>query len=970
MKRIISIIALFILTANIFGTLVVNAAEPETTNGVCEEFCLKVGIYNQDNYNGNKKITRGEFTEVLSGILNLETVTVERNKWEELGFEADNIGETNILFKDVDITHPNYASIKAVVDAGYMKGIAENLFGPELYMTDTQAYKVLLDLAGYSKLAERLGGYPSGYTSIVSDKGINKGIKTDENGYVTYSELSEIIYNMLDVSVMEFDYEIDSYTYQENNDYTFMNHVMGMKKERGFLVDNGYTAIDGESEIPENAVKVGNVTAQLSAENEYMKDYIGREVDLYYKFNDEADEDDNEAVFINIRANDEVITFEAEDFIGYDGKQIRYYNENNREKYISLSNMQYMIYNNESIGKFTEDTFKFYDGEITVIPKSLNENTVIVIKSIEYAYVNTVNKTEEIIYNKIDNYEKIINFSEYDKVVILSAEGEEKSINDILSGNVLEIIRNSEILRITICSDSVAGYNVTSVQENDDGKTLLVGGEKNYIVTKQYSSAGNKMAFKHGKSYTLYLNSNGEVVWAESGSGSYQVGYLIKSSIDEEGEKSIIRICGMDGKVSVYSCDEKVKISDTEGVEHRNMTAEGINTLLAGARDVIRFKLNGEGLVNYIELPMNRVPDVEDRLHKLIDTSDVTGTYMYTWGGNSGFGFQITYEEDVSILKIPKDLSEYDEYKSVTPLQVFEGSNSDRRFIAYSSKQNSFVAEYIIAKSLDNEVEKLTTERSYLAVESVNDVLNSDDEVMTEIKGYLVYGNKTEVNVKNVVFYCDSDKLEVIKNMPDLYWSTDASGKLNSYALKPGDIIRLAYDENNYITLAELVFRPSITNPEFPNGAKGAMPGSIGYFDEGSIYTNPAVINNQGVLQKNHLVAAIKAHSENTVGLGWVNDKDGQIYQITGQDLTVSAYDPSKVAFPGNNQGRYIIQHFRIPDPSKLIYINYKNGKVTEMRPATASDIMTYQDVGVNCSRILMNWYWATGLHAFVINGQ
>lgn len=75
-----------------------------------------------------------------------------------------------------------------------------------------------------------------------------------------------------------------------------------------------------------------------------------------------------------------------------------------------------------------------------------------------YAYVNVVNKTEEIIYNKIDNYDKIIKLTDYDKVVILSFAGEEKSINDIFSGNVLEIVKKSDILRIKICSDSVVEY--------------------------------------------------------------------------------------------------------------------------------------------------------------------------------------------------------------------------------------------------------------------------------------------------------------------------------------------------------------------------------------------------------------------------------------------------------------------------------------------------------------------------------
>ena len=976
MKRIISVLSAFLLTSTAFSGFVL-ADEEAVSVTAQEEFCFKTGIFTKTDYNKDKKLTRGDFTEVIANLCNLEVIKVDESQWNDLMYGEGSTEDSGVLFEDVDRVHPDYATIKAVVKAGYMKGISESLFGPELYITENQVYKVLFDMIGYKSLAELSGGYPAGYIAISSEQGVGSNVRADKNGYLTYGELSKIIYNMLDVQVMEFDYSSDaSYVYSENENKTFMNHVMGIEVETGFLTDNGYTAFDGESEIPADYVKVGAVQAKISAESEYMRDFLGQYVELYYKY-DDKDEYNNESVYmIPKQTSNEVYSFRADDFISYKDNTIKYYNENGREKNISLSPLQYLVVNNEATGDIREDNFKFDDGKITVIPQSVNGKTVIVVESVEYAFVNTTNSTENSIYNKLSNFQTITKLDSYENVAINFANGDSATLEDIKPSVVLEIVRNSKDIKITISASAVSNYNITNITENDDGKTVISNGEVNYIVSKQYSKASNKVNFKTSKNYTIYLNSKNEVVWVDTKTTNYSVAYLLKAWVDDTGDKALMKVCSMDAAFSTYTLDEKVKISDTEGKEHKGILAEEIVTLI-NKNELIRFKVNDNGLVTYIELPLNEVPAQNDRLHKVVDNSNSTGTLIYQWGGG-GFGGSLSYVNNVPVLRIPANLSDVKKFEKTTPLGAFEGNNNTRPFVAYSTLNNDFIAEYIIALPKKNEIDSIKDGRDFLAVQSINDVIDEDDQMIKEIKGYLVYGTKTSVAVKNVTMYCAADELEIVQNMRDIYHNAVVAYNAknnknektndNEYELKPGDIIRLKYDEYNYIALAELVFRPTLTNPASPEGVKGALAGSSGYFVPGKFDSNPIALES-GIYTPNK--GKNITGMEFRLALSFVNAKYDNVLQVTTQDLSVAPYDKNQGYNPNTNPtGRYMVDALQISSIPSLIYIEYNNGKVVEMRNAQASDIRSYEEVGADCSRLLHNWYWGGGIHGFVINGN
>ena len=950
MSKKISAVVLLVMLINLFGQCMVSSAEQDNKISIPEEFCFENKFFDKTDYNADAIVSRGEFTEILAKIAGLNVVAVEQDKWSEYVYEGSVQEGDGTLFNDVDTSHPYYASIKAVVDAKYMKGISDKLFAPDVNMTVKQAYTVFLNMINYEELAYLEGGYGK----IASNLDLTKGVTVSDSDYISYKNLATLIYNLLDV---------ESYNYRFTETKTFMNDILDMKVVQGMLTDNGYTSITGPSEIKDSCIKVGDTIIKVPVEKEYMRNYIGTQVKVYYTY-DESDEENNTAVYMITDMGTESFTFDSSDFQNYTGTSIKYL-KNGKSKNITLTNIQYMIYNNEAVKTFDKNTFLFGAGEITVIPESYNGKSLIIINSIEYAYVNHVDTKRNEIHNKLNAFDDVLVLDNYEDVTITDAEGAEKQLSDIAQGNILEVVRNSDRINIKVTTITEKNFYVNGVEDNDKNTQTIHGDNDTYDLSSQYFKDKNKIKIEPGKFYDIYLTSKNEIIWAELRTGDFQVGYLIRTAYDPDTQETAIIVSNMDGNVIRVDFAEKFTINDRKGERHRNPKEETIKEVLVGQNDLIRYTLNKDGFLNYIELPMDKLPDTNDRLHKIVDADDTSkwgGTRYPYQRGSLGFGGALGTVSTVKVLKVPNsaNIRDYTKYKKTTLAESFVGSDNSRRFIAYTTKRNTFAAEYIIAKSYENEVPALKDKRDFFVVDEITTaVLDEFDTVGMKITGYLVYGTKSDVAKKEMTLYCDDTNYDVVEKMPDLYHSTDKSGKVNEYKLQSGDIIRLAYDETNTIQVAELVFRHTLAHPG-SKSTKGTLAGSIGYYDEKNVYSNPVVIDENGNLKAG--VAKYIVGTDFRLAMSWVNDKVEDVYQVTTQDLSESAFDPA-----GGN-GKYMIDIMGI-SPTSMILVEYENGKVSEIRAATAQDIRTKVDAGSRCSRIIHNWYWGTGLHGFVING-
>jgi len=100
-------------------------------------------------------------------------------------------------FSDVRASHWASREIKFFTDTGVFNGYGDGRFGPEDFVTYEQTLKILVEGMGFGKEAESKGGYPTGYRMVAVEKGLSKGITSEEEKNFN----REIVAKLLDAAL-------------------------------------------------------------------------------------------------------------------------------------------------------------------------------------------------------------------------------------------------------------------------------------------------------------------------------------------------------------------------------------------------------------------------------------------------------------------------------------------------------------------------------------------------------------------------------------------------------------------------------------------------------------------------------------------------------------------------------------------------------------------------------------------------
>jgi hypothetical protein len=105
---------------------------------------FSLGVMDGDSkyFNPRTLITRAEFARALVKACGLEEDTTIKKPRSRKEVQDD------IIFSDVDPTHPNYSYIKKVLELGIMNGTGYNTFSPEEPITKAQAVTIIIRALG------------------------------------------------------------------------------------------------------------------------------------------------------------------------------------------------------------------------------------------------------------------------------------------------------------------------------------------------------------------------------------------------------------------------------------------------------------------------------------------------------------------------------------------------------------------------------------------------------------------------------------------------------------------------------------------------------------------------------------------------------------------------------------------------------------------------------------------------------
>lgn len=894
---------------------------------------------NNVEYNSQKIVTRAEYAAILANLLRID---------------CSNNQETASGFEDVDSGNSYVNEINAIVERQYMEGISEKLFAPEQNLTLTQAVKVLADMMGYKVRAAEDGGYPEAYKKYAQTLGLVKGINVGFNDYVKQKDIALLIYNALDARTLNVVYDGSSKNLMTDEDKTFMTEVLRLDKITGTLTDNGVTGIYHASAIGQDSIIVENILIGINQETNYVRDFIGRSVVCYITQDDEPT-----LIYANLSGRDDSVTFDIGDFENYTSSAISYYN-GSRTVTKQLADNAVMIYNGAAMEAFDKNIFNFENGSVTLVSNNSAAELIIVEKH-DYMHVSTVDTENEIIYSSLIGNDKragAFDKKDYDYCAVYNSDGSQIAFGEIAIGSVVDIVANKPAARITVVNNKIEGFTVKSINEKD-GKTYISNGSEEYVISNEYLNSPYAGRIEVNVTYTMWLGTGNLVVWLKKGDETASIGYVVKSYREDVSEKNIIKLYDLSGKMVRYELNDKVTVLNSDEKKGSYKADNVRSGLLNGYEGVIKYKLNSENIITYIEFPTDN-KSANGQLHKIYDQKTDNGT----WTGDGGFQGLWFYDNNTKFISVPADKSNDRLYENVSlsgAVNKYQNANT-RDSVAYTSKPNSVIAEYVVFLEEKVEAAIVGDKKIYVVVESISEEINDDDEIILKITGTKAERGKCErvemYSRPDAVTEADGSAHSAFENITDSM-RTKENGELKRYNVETGDIIRCIYDDRYYVSAADLAWRMTESNPTSQNGRKGWIIGSNGYHIKGEKNGNPYGILSNGNLQpySEHFMAEQSCR----ITYGTVIRVEDGIVQMTTADLT----DPGTNI--DNISSDFAFYNVNL-EGAAVVAADYDGKKITS-KVGSADDIKSYENVGSDCSRILIINHWGVYIVALIING-
>lgn len=903
------------------------AAEETGTNGYtkAERFMIGTGIFDMD-YSPNKEITRGEFAAILTNALHIADPDYESGNTDSTAALGDSGEEVQIYdgtFRDVDASHPYYSEILEVCGRGLMVGVSDNLFAPEYGITLKEVQKVIVSMLGYNIQAVQYGGYPKGYITTAANLGLLKGVGSDENSVVTQKMIINILYNALDVKLLVNE---TFYKYTESDD-TFMTGVLMIGKTVGVMADNGYTSINGASGIAVGSVKVGDIAAEPKNSIANAREYIGRRVEMYYSMPDNYGK--NVAVYIAPLESDDVITFDIRDFISFDGNTVSFEKDNKPYKKRVGKNAT-MIINNETYKIFDENSFKFKDGDVTIITGNDGYCTIIANKY-EYAIISSIDDISMRAYNKLkgEGTNSVIDFSgsdvDEDCITVLDENNQTLRFSDLAVGDTLNIRRSKNYMIVERINNTLSDFLIKSIRTDGKGEIYSSDNEE-YTASRVYETLSNREKFTAGMKCKLYFNKFDEIIWIESGEDNQDglMGIITMADSFEEDETRIVKLYTQQGKIEKFNSGEKLLLNG-----QRKKFDDILIRLKAAIGELVIYKTDEGGILTEIILPNSFGEDDGNGWYELVPE----GRYYFE-GQGLALSTLFFSGDDTVKFTIPESESEYRDEKKFSVNSIAFSGDTYYTVRAYARNKNDVIADAIVLRREAASGGTVKDGEAFI-ISSILETINEDDEICRKITGYRF---KIAQDAKYEEYYIAEDAKMV--GFGEVGEEIDPNGDVNSVGprnyneLQNGDIIYFNTNSRDEIETIRIAYDCS-TKKAFNAG-------------RGSDFYDPNVVG--------------YASSVNTTWAGTIISRYNDGVKIARN------YKPQSIDYSNFADYQENVVASQIRNPNSIMLVDM-SGKKADIRTGTFDDIVSYEDTGdadIACDIVVLA-YWRSYNYGTII---
>ena len=754
-----------------------------------EEFLKALGIIAED-VDASETVTRGKAAFYVARMMGT-TYTNTQYKG---------------VFADVPQSNEYALAIETLADLGIVSGDGNYNYRPDDNLTYYEAACMFSAVLGYGVTGD-IGTRAYEY---VNRNQIFDGVKAKYD-FVNFSDLFMMIYNALHSGVLEQVTYGSKIEYKlSDDDILFKN--FGILYAYGTVIKNDLTYLWTTQDADQDTLELdmgddGILTVDLSKARPDTNDILGKYVTLYYYPNSTTKK--LEYVYHEVEDSDKIYSFAFTQLnlnkSDIDAGEIYYYNDNDDEKKLTLSEDCALIYNNAVYKSHTLDlsTLKGKVGMVELIDYDSNKKyDVIKLKVYDTMVVGGVSSAYYTIFDEFDT-EKTVSFNEndYTKIFVYDANGNAISVEEIKAGDVISVAKSDtysgdDVLEI-IVSKTFFNGKITEYDGNSYESKMVIDHLSEYVVADRAALAAD---YKVGSSIIGYVDAFGNLVYVSEDYGrDLEYGIVIGTAWDSKGLKkeAKIKLRTLSGEIEILSLAENVTI---DGVTYKSNpdkafaaldgTATKIDTI-GTLNDiyVIRYKKDADGNLKIIDTTKEGNGGDKDTLKMTIAGNLVVD-------GQNVIGREVAVKDGASVLCVAvsdfNDASLYEDKSAIYPTTMKDAFRLNILYncAAFSSNPDSLYSDLV----LKFDASTLYYDDGFFVVDVVKQAYNADkDGNMYKIEGMLSGAKKS--------FWMEEKGTNKQLNASGSVLLTD---ELKN-AVR-GDVIRCVTDSNNYIISYEYLY--------------------------------------------------------------------------------------------------------------------------------------------------------------------
>ena len=688
-----------------------------------------------DSYYSKVVVTRADFAAVLAGLM-----------------ENFAPKDGDIRFDDVYREHYAYDAIRLVSDYGVMSGTGSNTFEPDAPMTYIDALAASLKLMGYSNLAQRNGGYPTGFWHMAMQTGISlKGTEADAE--LTHALCAQLLERVLDSEVLLTDSVAVEYgkffsNYKESEEKTVLNVYRGIKRAKGILEATSIGSINGKT-VNGNTVMLGGEIYNIDTERvsaDAANALIGCNTEYYF-----SGENDSigKIIFMHKAASNRIMTVERRDVYEVSGTYLKY-TSGNREKTVNIFDC-IVLWNGMKCTFSKAVLARMTDGYIDFIDNNGDGSYEIMsINAYSYYAAEQAVAADKTVTDKFTR--DMLKTDEFENVSVQNEYGEEMQFSDIKSGNIIRIKRllddsDMTFLSLTV-SDGEKSAAVEAAKNSGTRKTVKLDGEWYDISLWAEKLERDKKipSLETGEGYTFYI-SGGEIIgWLRAVSGKSQVGYIYKGKLETKLDTTAtLRIMTENQEKLTLYCEKNVTV---DGKRVSIDDSDFVTKFFDGEKakeQIVKYRLNSKGKITELDtfseydgknLEKGRLVRLSDKVTGLFTKRDLWFFHPYIAGlDNSVKQYTVSYDAKVFLLPKSDENKGSEDYYKATAASALEDYQQTYEPELYALNGLYNVADYIVVR-MDRLGGDVGNFKSYLTViKNVERTRDEDDNEILKIDG-------------------------------------------------------------------------------------------------------------------------------------------------------------------------------------------------------------------------------------------